>query len=149
MKNGCWTLSPVGAESFHCLDGQHIREVRRWWGTSRAAMGIYEARSRAVTLAVEVYSCVTLSEPHGVHQAPLSTGFSRQEYWSGLPFPPPGDLPDSGIEHASPALAGGFFTTEPPGKLSWASNETWSRGVVGARAFPHLGGLQKQTAIRS
>ena len=39
-------------------------------------------------------------------------GFSRQEYWSGLPFPPPGDLP----EPASPALAGGFFTTEPPGK---------------------------------
>ena len=50
------------------------------------------------------------------HQAPLSMGFSRQEYWSGLPFPPPGDLPDSGIEPAcllSPALAGGFFTMVP------------------------------------
>ena len=48
------------------------------------------------------------------HQAPLSMGFSRQEYWSGLPFPPPGDLPDPGIEPRSlmsPALAGGFFTT--------------------------------------
>ena len=44
-------------------------------------------------------------------QAPLSMGFSRQEHWSGLPFPPPGALPDSGIELASPALAGGFFTT--------------------------------------
>ena len=43
-------------------------------------------------------------------------GFSRQEYWSELPFPSPGDLPDPGIELASPALAGGFFTTEPPGK---------------------------------
>ena len=46
-------------------------------------------------------------------------GFSRQEYWSGWPFPPPGDLPDPGIEptsHVSPALAGGFFTTVPPGK---------------------------------
>ena len=46
-------------------------------------------------------------------------GFSRQQYWSGLPFPPPGDLPDAGIEPlppASPALAGGFFTTVPPGK---------------------------------
>ena len=42
--------------------------------------------------------------------------FSRREYWSGLPFPTPGDLPDSGIEPASPALAGGFFTTEPPRK---------------------------------
>ena len=41
----------------------------------------------------------------------------RQEYWSGLPFPPPGDLPDSGIKLSSLALVGGFFTTEPPGKL--------------------------------
>ena len=48
------------------------------------------------------------------HQAPLSVGFSRQEYWIGLPFPPPGDLPDPGIEPTSLAflaLAGGFFTT--------------------------------------
>ena len=42
--------------------------------------------------------------------------FSRQEYWNGLPFPPPGGLPDPGIELISPALAGEFFTTEPPGK---------------------------------
>ena len=44
-------------------------------------------------------------------QAPLSTGFSRQEYWSGLPCPPPGDLPTPGIEPTSPALAAGLFTT--------------------------------------
>ena len=53
------------------------------------------------------------------HQAPLSMGFSRQEYWSGLPFPTPGDLPDPGLEPASsesPALAGRFFTTAPLGK---------------------------------
>ena len=46
-------------------------------------------------------------------------GFTRQEYWSGFPYPPPGDLPDPGIELASPvapALAGRFFTIEPPGK---------------------------------
>ena len=49
-------------------------------------------------------------------QAPLSMGFPRQEYWSGLPLPSPGDLPDPGIEPKSPALAGGFFTSEPPGK---------------------------------
>jgi len=49
--------------------------------------------------------------------APLSMGFPRQEYWSGLPFPSPGDLPEPGIEAVSLALAGGFFTTEPPGKL--------------------------------
>ena len=47
--------------------------------------------------------------------------FSRQEYWNGLPFPPSGDLPNPGIERespASPALVGGFFTAESPGKLS-------------------------------
>ena len=50
------------------------------------------------------------------HQVPLSMEFSRQEYWSGLPFPSPEDLLDPGIEPASPALAGRFFTTEPPEK---------------------------------
>ena len=50
------------------------------------------------------------------HQAPLSMGFPRQEYCSGLPFPALGDLPDSGLEPVSPALAGGFFTTEPSGR---------------------------------
>ena len=52
------------------------------------------------------------------HQSPLSMGFSRQEYWSGLPSPP-GDLPDPGIEPEAfvpPALAGGFFTNVPPRK---------------------------------
>ena len=52
------------------------------------------------------------------HQSPLSVGFPRQEYWSGLPCPRPRDLPDPGIEPTSPALAGGFFTTEPSGKPS-------------------------------
>ena len=51
-----------------------------------------------------------------VHQAPLSMGFPRQEYWSGLPFPSPGDLPRPGIELVSPTLAGEFSTTEPTGK---------------------------------
>ena len=49
-------------------------------------------------------------------QAPLSMEFFRQEYWSGLPFASPGQLPDQGIKHAPPALAGGFCTTEPLGK---------------------------------
>ena len=49
-------------------------------------------------------------------QAPLSMRFSRQEYWSGLPFPASGDLPDPGIKPVSSALAGRFFTTEPLGK---------------------------------
>ena len=60
-------------------------------------------------------------------QAPLSMGFSRQEDWSGLSFPPPGDLPDPGIKLRSPALHVGVFTTEPPRLGSspegWTDNE--------------------------
>ena len=50
------------------------------------------------------------------YQDSLSMGFSRQEYWSGLSLPAPGDLPSPGMEPMSPALAGRFFTTETPGK---------------------------------
>ena len=50
------------------------------------------------------------------HQAPLSMGFPRQEYWSGLPFPSPRDLPDPGIEPGSPALEVHSLPPEPPGK---------------------------------
>ena len=62
-------------------------------------------------------------------------GFSRQEYWNGLPFSPPGDLPDSGMEPASlasPALAGGFFTTSATGKPKWPATELlWPRETQG------------------
>ena len=51
------------------------------------------------------------------YQASPSMGFSRQEYWSGLPFPFPGDLPDPGIEPRSPALEADALTSEPPGKI--------------------------------
>ena len=60
-------------------------------------------------------SCLTLATSWTVaHQTPLFMGLLRQEYWSGLPFSSPGDLPDPGIKPMSPTLAGGFFTTEPP-----------------------------------
>ena len=63
-----------------------------------------------------------------IHQSPLSMGFPRQEYWSGLPFPSLGDLRNPGSKPtflASPALAGGFFSTEPPSKQlpSWCSGK--------------------------
>ena len=62
-------------------------------------------------------SCPTLAIPWTVAcQAPLSMGFSRQEYWSGLPFPSPGDLPNPGIEPRSPALQADDLTTELGGK---------------------------------
>ena len=67
-----------------------------------------------------------------VHQAPLSMGFPRKEYWSGLPFPPPGHLPDPGIKPTSPvspAVAGGIFTTEQPGNVTAESAPNWSYPV--------------------
>ena len=68
------------------------------------------------------FSCVRLYvTPWTVaHQAPLSMGFSRQEYLSGLPCPPPGDLPDPRIKPVSPTLAGGFFTAS----ATWAAHNT-------------------------
>ena len=71
-----------------------------------------------------MHACSLVSESFATpwtvtRQAPLSMGLSRQEYWGGLPFPPPENLPDPGIGSVSPAssaLAGGFFTAEPLGK---------------------------------
>ena len=64
------------------------------------------------SVCLVIQSRLILCNPWTIaYQAPLSMGFSSQEYWSGLPFPPPGDLPDSGIKSSSPALAGRFFTT--------------------------------------
>ena len=73
-----------------------------------------------IKVKVKSFSCVRLfATPWTVaYQAPLSMGFSRQEYWSGLPFPSPGDLPKPGIEPGSPTLEADNLTSEPPGKPS-------------------------------
>ena len=63
------------------------------------------------------------------HQAPVSLGFSRQEYWSGLPLPSPGDIPNPGIKPASlmsPALAGRFFTTSATWEAPFVQGTTYS-----------------------
>ena len=62
---------------------------------------------RIISFSAKSVSCSVVSDsmqPQGPHQAPLSMEFSRQEYWSGLPFPPPGHLPDTGIASRSPTL---------------------------------------------
>ena len=76
-----------------------------------------------------ITTCQSLSSVRGfvnpwtvAHQAPLSMGFPRQEYWSGLPFPSPGNLPDPGIELRSPALQADSLLSEPPGKPIWPRN---------------------------
>ena len=76
--------------------------------------GHYDVKSPSVRCSVVSDSFRT---PWTVaRQAALSLGFSRQEYWSGLPFPSPGDLPDTGIQPISLALAGGFLPAKPPEK---------------------------------
>ena len=80
------------------------------------------------------------------HQAPVFMQFSRQEYWSGLPFPSPGDLPALRIEPESPALAGRFFTTAPPGKPAitiqfnnsppeYIPSKSWKQEL---KKYPHM-----------
>ena len=81
-------------------------------------------------------SCVRLFEtPWTIkQQAPLSKGFSRQEFWNGLPYPPTGELPRLGIQPTSPASAGGFLTTEPPGLDALEGVLDWSMLVPGPPA---------------
>ena len=75
------------------------------------------------------------------HQAPLSMEFSKQEYWRGLPFPPPGDLPNPGIKlmsPVSPALAGGFFTIQPPRKAMLPHHLCLFHQDLCPRQFPRV-----------
>ena len=105
------------------------------------------------------------------HQAPLSMGFSRQEYWSGLPFPSPGDFPDIEIKPVSPLLASRFFTSVPPGKpvyvylypnsdLKWRKYHwgekkvrnrpfCWQLTHIFARFFFLIGSLYWQVSIKA
>ena len=87
---------------------------------------LFKENKKSAPLAVSISKmacvhaqlCLTRCDPLDcVNQTLMSLGFSRQESWSGLPFPPPGDLPKPGVDLESPALAGGFFTTEPAGNL--------------------------------
>ena len=81
----------------------------------------HEAPAQSKINKLLLFSCKVVSDPFVTpwtvaHQVPLSMGFPKQEFWSGLPFPSPGDLADPEIKPTSPALASGFFTTEPQGK---------------------------------
>ena len=69
--------------------------------------------SLAACIRVDLRSCLATPWTEA-YQAPPSMGFSRQEYWSGLPFPSPGDLPDLGIKPRSPAFQADTLTSEPP-----------------------------------
>ena len=92
---------------------------------------------------VKLLSCVRLSATPWIvaHQAPPSMGFSRQEYWSGLPFPSSGDLSNPGIEPRSPALWADALPSKPPGKLPNQETGVWSLG--------HEDPLEKEMATNS
>ena len=110
---------PVGKTlSFHCsgasfIPGQGTRILHVLWWVQKKKKLSQECPCPVTQL------CPTLSTQWTIrHEAPLSMKFFRQEYWSGLPFPLPRDLPNPGIELSSPQLAGRFFTCVPPGKTN-------------------------------
>ena len=103
-----------------------FKKIRDTEGIFHAKMGTIKDRNgmkqkqnmlRSESESEVAQSCPTLCDPWTVaHQAPLSVGLSRQEYWSGLPFPSPGDLPNPGIEPRSPTLQADALTSATPGK---------------------------------
>ena len=111
-----------------------LRFSKHWVSTARQVL-------QCSVLLVQLLSCVRLfaTLQTVAHQAPLSMGFPRQENWSVLPLPSPGDSPDPGIDPTSPALAGRFFTTEPPGKptgityYTFLSPEMFPKGCSGEK----------------
>ena len=115
---------------------------------------------RKCIVAVWPLSCVQLfCNPSDCSPSDSSVqGISQQEYWSSLPFPSLGDLPNPGIKHACPALAGRFFTTESPGKPEqyimfsltcicnfyfWEKTNTWSIFPLSGSVFEWVPGLWK------
>ena len=106
-----------------CVGASVTHHKQVWRLCIHAKSSCQEVRSSCMcTCSVtQLFSCIWIFvAPWTVaHQTPLSMGFSRQEYWSGLPVPPPWDLPNPGIKPGSPvfpALADRLFVTEPPGK---------------------------------
>ena len=116
---------------FGPLDLEHHKQKCSWWLRTFEAfsfwgmgkdggqgMGYHVVSSQPGWFLCVTQSCPTLCNPMDLaHQVPLSMELSRQEYWSGLPFPSPGDLPDPGIKLQSPALHVDSFQSKPPGKI--------------------------------
>ena len=107
-----WQGHQVGSQDMAKVD----RSAGVWMG--RLATSSQQQNLPLLVLKVKSLSRVRLFATSWTvaHQAPPSMGFSRQEYWSGLPLPSPGDLPDPGIEPWSPAFQADALTSEPPGK---------------------------------
>ena len=116
-----WTL-------LKCLITSPVQNVRRILNKDEAYIQFCVCVCTRVCTWSLICICLFATTWTVARQAPLSMGFSSQEYWRGLPFPPPGDLPDPGIKPASPvspALAGRFFTTQPPVPADPGTNQGW------------------------
>ena len=115
VRDICFSV-PFIPVKYHLLPLSLTKDIYDYWFYNPKYYLFYI--SVKVKVKVKLLSRVRLfATPWTVaHYAPLSMGFSRQEYWSGLPFPSPGDLPNPGIEPRSPALQADALTSEPPGK---------------------------------
>ena len=122
FQNRCTIFLLANADSLGAsmnkkhVSKSHLCPIWRWTHCNRASRGL--GKRRGAFLCACLLSRVRPSATPwtAARQSPLSVGFPRQEYCGGLLFLSPEDLPELGIEPASLALAGGFFTTEPPGK---------------------------------
>ena len=109
------TLSLIRCMTWrNCSDFSNTDFFPCVWMSEIMMLVSYKERKRKKESEV-AQLCLTLCDPMA-YQVPPSMGFSRQECWSGLPFPSPGDLPDPGIKPGSPALQADALPTEPPGK---------------------------------
>ena len=99
-----------------CTSAKHNSQLKHYnWDSDLMYISLQQERTYCI---VQLLSHIWLFKPTWTIalQAPLSMGISREEYWSGLPFPSPWGLPGPGVKPVPPALRDGFFTTEPPGK---------------------------------
>ena len=117
-----WTSSELTKITVSTLQSQNTTRVNQViMATFLWSYRMWQERKKGKSLS-RVWLFVT---PWAVdYQAPLSMEFSRQEYWSGLPFPSPGDLPDPGIEPGSPTLQADTLLSEPPGKPRMCQRHT-------------------------
>ena len=117
---GVWSLSHWTAKEvphFLMLNQLYIPGIKSYWLSCKIIiLSIMKVKVKSLSRVRLFVTPWTVA-----YQAPPSMGSSRQEYWSGLPFPSPGDLPDPGIEPRSPALQADALTSEPPGKPTFLS----------------------------
>ena len=118
------TYLPNTSTAFPLAHPQHIKTFLPFVSAEVSSISLPYLKNEKKESEV-TQSCLTVTPWTVAYQAPPSKGFSRQEYWSGLPFPPPGDLPNPRIEPRSPALQAEALPSEPPGKplFYWNSLE--------------------------